>query len=451
MDDRGETDPGAILRGLARGAEQVLGTLLGSARSRSADALARDLEATRRELQAVREEQETAVEELRSANEELHSVNEELQSTNEELETSKEEIQSVNEELHTVNAQLQEKVDELDRVNSDLKNLFDSTQIATVFLDRYLIVRGFTPAISGLYNLIPSDVGRPLTDIVSPLRYDTLRADVAQVLDTLIPLERQVTSGDGQAHYILRILPYRGSDSVVSGTLVTFLEVSSVVRAEKHQRLLVDELNHRVKNMLTVVISLASQTLRRSDGLESFSEAFLGRVHALSASYTLLSRENWVSISLRDVIEEEIRPFALHRSRNIALQGDEVQLLPSAALALGMAVHELATNAVKYGALSDPDGVVQISWTVTDATSARTPEAARESDAFLELEWVERGGPAVRPPENTGFGMLLIQRGLAHELGGGAQLEFEAEGLRARLRALADRALHRAREGSAHG
>jgi two-component system CheB/CheR fusion protein len=378
-----------------------------SPQSGSAEVLARELAATHRALQSVREEHETAVE-----------------------------------ALHTVNARLREKVDELDRVNSDLKNLFDSTQIATVFLDRTLIVRGFTPAIRGVYNLTPSDVGRPLTDIVTKLRYDTLRADVGQVLDTLNPLERQVPSRDGHSHYILRILPYRGSDSAVSGTLVTFLDVSSVVRAEKQQRLLVDELNHRVKNMLTVVISLASQTLRRSESLESFSEAFLGRVHALSASYTLLSRENWVSISLRDVIEEEIRPFALHGSRNVALQGNEVQLLPSAALALGMAVHELATNAVKYGALSDPAGTVGISWKVRDPGTA---------SGFLEVEWVERGGPVVSPPESTGFGMLLIQRGLAHELGGGAQIEFLPGGVRARLRALADRALYRGTEGSAHG
>ena len=134
-------------------------------------ALQEALRKTGDQLQSLSEEHSTAVEELRSANEELHSVNEELQSTIEELETSKEEIQSVNEELHTVNIQLSEKVDELDRANSDLKNLFDSTEVATVFLDRHMIIRGFTPAVSGIYNLIPSDQGRPLTDIVGRLRY----------------------------------------------------------------------------------------------------------------------------------------------------------------------------------------------------------------------------------------------------------------------------------------
>ena len=145
--------------------------------------LERDLRDTREQLQSITEEHETALEELRSANEELQSVNEELQSTNEELETSKEEIQSINEELQTVNAELAAKVEELDRANSDLRNMFESTQVATVFLDRNLIIRGFTPAIASIYNLIPSDHGRPLTDIASHLGYDDLRDDGPRAAD----------------------------------------------------------------------------------------------------------------------------------------------------------------------------------------------------------------------------------------------------------------------------
>ena len=423
--------PAASLRGLAHRAESLLSGLLGVAGAGGTANVARELAATREELQSIREEHETAVEELRSANEELHSVNEELQSTNEELETSKEEIQSVNEELHTVNAQLQEKVDELDRVASDLRNLFDSTQIATVFLDRYLIVRSFTPAIAPLYNLIPSDVGRPLSDIAGKLRYDHLREDTAHVLQTLAPFERQVTTVDGANHYILRILPYRGSDSTVSGTLVTFVDVSTVVRAEKHQRLLVDELNHRVKNMLTVVISLATQTLRRSSDMQSFSVSFLGRVHALSASYTLLSRENWVSIGLGDVIVEEVRPFVEIDSDRISLSGEDVQLVPAAALAFGMAIHELATNAVKYGSLSDEGGSVSITWRVEPGDAGQA--------SWLALDWVEQGGPPVSPPRQTGFGTMLIQRSLSHELGGDSTLEYRVEGLRAHLHGAMDR------------
>ena len=136
----------------------------------------KELNETKERLQSTIEELETANEEFRSSNEELLSVNEELQSANEELETSKEELQSVNEELHTVNSELRSNIDELDRANSDLTNLFQSTQIATVFLDRDLVIRNFTPAVTKLFNLIPGDRGRPLTDITSRIDYRSWKA-----------------------------------------------------------------------------------------------------------------------------------------------------------------------------------------------------------------------------------------------------------------------------------
>ncbi len=383
------------------------------------------LNETQEQLRSITEEHATALEELRSTNEEMHSVNEELQSANEELETSKEEIQSVNEELHTVNAQLSEKLDELDRSASDLKNLFDSTDVATVFLDRHLIIRGFTPAVGTIYNLIPSDHGRPLSDIVSQLDYAGLRDDVRAVLEGLEPLERRVTRQDGSKHYIMRILPYRAQNSAVDGTLVTFVDVTSVVQAEQHQRLLVDELNHRVKNMLTVVISLASQTLRRAETMEQFSDAFMGRVKALTASYSLLSQANWTDISLLEVLVEETRPFLSHERANIVFDGPKIWLSPQAALALGMAIHELVTNAVKYGALSVPQGMVSVTWQIE--------RDGRETE--FQLHWIESGGPTVSPPTVRGFGTSLIERGFAHELSGSANIRFEPSGVRASLRA----------------
>jgi two-component system CheB/CheR fusion protein len=220
------------------------------------------------ELQLLTEDHQTALEELRSANEELHSVNEEMQSTNEELETSKEEMQSLNEELHTVNIRLTEKVEELDSTNSDLRNLFDSTQIATVFLDRHLIVRSFTPAIGTIFNLIPSDQGRPLTDIVSHLQYTGLREDVAYVLLMLEPLERRIDRDDRSVHYIMRILPYREPDSTVSGVLVTFVDVTNIVKAEEalveadvRKDVFLATLSHELRNPLAP-IRIAAQLLQ---------------------------------------------------------------------------------------------------------------------------------------------------------------------------------------------
>ncbi len=379
----------------------------------------------REQLQALAEEHETALEELRSTNEELHSVNEELQSTNEELETSKEEIQSVNEELHTVNAQLSSKVDELDRANSDLRNLFESTRVATVFLDQHMVVRAYTPEVGSIYNLIPTDRGRPLTDIVSRVSYDALRDDVRQVMATLEPLERRVSRHDGTAHYLLRILPYRAPDSTMEGSLITFVDVTGIVQAEEHQRLLVDELNHRVKNMLTVVISLATQTLRRAGTLEEFSGVFLGRVHALTAAYALLSRQSWSNVLLGEIIAEELRPYMAPGWTNVQIEGPPVSLNPRGALALGMAIHELATNAVKYGALSVPDGNVTVTWDLEQ----------NDADEHLVLEWVERNGPPVIAPTARGFGSTLIERALNHDLSAQAKIEFLPDGVRAHVRA----------------
>ena len=193
----------------------------------SVEQLHRELRDTRERLQATVEEYESALEELKAANEEMVSVNEELQSTNEELETSKEELQSVNEELHTVNTELNSKIDELDRANSDLRNLFESTQIATVLLDGELIIRSFTPAVTTIFNLISTDRGRPLTDIASHVETGDLRRDIRMVLERGQTIERSVVRSDKSAQYLMRILPYRGRNNVIDGVLLTFFDLTN--------------------------------------------------------------------------------------------------------------------------------------------------------------------------------------------------------------------------------
>jgi two-component system CheB/CheR fusion protein len=200
----------------------------GKARDSTLEHLERELRETRERLQSMAEEYETAIEELKSSNEEMVSVNEELQSTNEELETSKEELQSVNEELQTVNHELTVKIDELDRANSDLKNLYEATEIATIFLDRELIIRSFTPAVTRIFNLIPSDRGRPLTDIAHNLDYAELPQDIQQLFGTRQPIERRVNRRDGDAHYIVRALPYWTGAGKVEGAVLTFNDVTSL-------------------------------------------------------------------------------------------------------------------------------------------------------------------------------------------------------------------------------
>ena len=164
-------------------------------------------------------------EELKSANEELQSTNEELQSTNEELTTSKEEMQSMNEELQTVNHELTAKVDELSRTSDDMKNLLNSTEIATLFLDDQLTVRRFTTQTVGIFKLIPGDAGRPITDLFSELDYPDLAKDAREVLRSLIVCEREVSARDGR-WFSVRIMPYRTQDNHIDGVVITFVDIS---------------------------------------------------------------------------------------------------------------------------------------------------------------------------------------------------------------------------------
>ena len=168
------------------------------------------------------EQHEASDEEMKASNEELQAMNEELRAASEELETSREELQSINEELNTVNQELKNKVDELGRANSDLQNLMAATNIATVFLDRSLRIKRYTPAAVGLFNLIPSDVGRPLSDLSHQLKYDSLDADAQRVLEQLALIEREVCSGE-ENWFLVRLLPYRTIEDQIAGVVFTLV------------------------------------------------------------------------------------------------------------------------------------------------------------------------------------------------------------------------------------
>lgn len=206
--------------------------------------VAKDLE---EEVQFIRQQLNTTIEkydatneELKASNEELQATNEEMRSANEELETSKEELQSVNEELITVNNELKNNVEELNRANTDLKSLMAATQVGTVFLNRQLRIQRFTPSAQKIFNLIPSDLGRPISDITHKLRYENLVRDVHQVLDDLVPLETEVRLND-DSWFLARIAPYRSSDDHILGVVITLVDVTRVKRAEQELRVSMDE------------------------------------------------------------------------------------------------------------------------------------------------------------------------------------------------------------------
>jgi len=199
------------------------------------------------------------------------------------------------------------------------------------------------------------------------------------------------------------------------------VDVTETRRSEERHRLLINELNHRVKNTLATVQSLARQTLReRAITLEA-RDRLTDRLLALSAAHNVLTRQNWEAAELGEIVAEAVRPYADAGSPRFEIEGPPVRLAPNAALAVSMALHELATNAVKYGALSARGGRISIAWTL--------------EEGIVALEWRERGGPPVSEPQERGFGSRLLSQGLTTELGAPAEVLFEPAGLICRLRA----------------
>jgi two-component system CheB/CheR fusion protein len=190
-----------------------------------------DLQRSMEENQGIREEMQTSQEELKSTNEELQSTNEELQSTNEELTTSKEEMQSLNEELQTVNLELQSKVIDLLKANDDMKNLLNSTEVATLFLDKDLNIRRFTDPVTHIFKLRGTDIGRPFTDLVSNLLYPNIDSQALQVIRTLTSIESANTTTDGR-WFNIRIMPYRTTDDRIDGLIMTFNDITDLKNLE---------------------------------------------------------------------------------------------------------------------------------------------------------------------------------------------------------------------------
>ena len=190
----------------------------------------------------------------------------------------------------------------------------------------------------------------------------------------------------------------------------------AMAKAEAHQRTLIEELNHRVKNMLTVVNAMARQTLASNPAPEVFSEKFIRRIDALGRTHALLSREQWGPVQMADIARESLEHYLVEDKRRVVLSGPPIALDPKTAVALGIVFHELATNAIKHGALSNISGTVTVNWSVSDQAFA--------------LQWEESGGPAVSPPSRVGFGSRLIKLELTHELNGEVELIYGRSGLK---------------------
>jgi PAS domain S-box-containing protein len=219
----------------------------------------------------------------------------------------------------------------------------------------------------------------------------------------------------------LFISPVRDGSGDIVEHFASFVDLTKLKVEQAQSRMLIDELNHRVKNTLTTVQSIVAQAVRHTSDPQIIRESIESRLFALSRSHDLLTREKWESAGLLDVVKAALEPFGIAngRSERFRVTGKNVRFTPQAALALGIAFNELATNAVKYGAFSGETGCVRVAWTI---------EPSPEGDRLL-LRWSEENGPPVTPPSKKGFGSRVIERGLALELGGAARLEYRPDGL----------------------
>lgn len=237
--------------------------------------------------------------------------------------------------------------------------------------------------------------------------------------------EYRIVRPDGTISWVLAhgeaVFEGEGEDARAIRYAGTIQDISDRKAAERHQQILIAELNHRVKNMLAIVQAVAHQTFKHVGG--EAADTFYGRLSALSAAHTILTRQSWEAADVGDIASAVLRPHAGDESQ-IRLSGDEdIRVPPQIAVNLAMALHELATNAAKYGALSSRGGRVDVSWTVT------------HSDPVLHINWRESDGPPVKQPEREGFGTRMIQRVLASELGGKVSLDFNPAGLECSIEA----------------
>lgn len=257
-----------------------------------------------------------------------------------------------------------------------------------------------------------------------PRRQEAL--DRALASGGIYDIEYRLEPTPGQARWVNtrgRVVSWaHGKPQRMAGVILDVTErrdtFERLVNAEKRQRLLIDELNHRVKNTLATVQSIARQSAKGAASVPAFRDAFEARLMSLSKTHNVLTRGSWEQASLKDILLEEFAPHSLEQVR---LHGEEVWLTPRQALAVGMIAHELATNAAKYGALSTSSGCVEIAWRVNPLTQR------------IEAEWTETGGPGLQPPSKKGFGSTLIERLATAELGGEASLRFLNQGVSCEL------------------
>lgn len=325
-----------------------------------------------------------------------------------------------------------EAVDRLVRQQETLRLAIDAADVGTWDYDLETDDIRLSDRCYAMFGVPPGELitQDTLTPFTHPADVQRVQEAIERAFDPAVRADYAIEFRvNGRDDHVERWLSAKGKvffddEGGARRFLGAVVNITERKRAELHLRLLVNELNHRVKNSLATIQAIAAQSFNGQRAMDEAKEAFSNRIVALAEAHDLLTRENWEGAEMHDVAS---RVALLHGgAARFALSGVAIRLSPKTALSLSMALHELATNAVKYGALSVQDGRIEIAWGL-----APEPGAAR-----LDLTWTERGGPPVKPPERRGFGSRLIERGLAAELAGAAVIDFQPEGVVCQIRAL---------------
>lgn len=408
-----------------------------------------ELEDLRAQLNASVEEHEGAIEELKASNEELQSINEEQRATEEELEASKEELQSINEELNTINQEFRNKNEQLSELNADLVNLIDSTDIATIFLDRSLRVRRYTPAVSALFNLRPADMGRPLADLAHRLEYPKLIEDAGEVLRTLVRCETEVRASDGR-WYMMRISPYRSLDDRIDGVVISLLDTTARRAAEVDREELLTEvqassiaksnfigvMSHELRTPLNAILGYADILMAGAVGpISEEQNHHLDRIKSsashlahmiddslqsvrIEAGITSLDNEGVDIASIVREVAMVTEPLIRAKSLEFSVTAEPGPTIVADATKIRQILFNLLGNAVRY----TDSGTVSLSSKVTEHGAMISVEdtgigiSTDHMEKIFERFWqVDQSKTRLRGGAGLG---LMVSRSLARVMGG---------------------------------
>lgn len=371
---------------------------------------------------------------------ELYRMQRKIRNSHQELFAEVTERRRVQAELHELNDTLEQRVIErtlaLQSSTALLQAATNNASVGLAMLDGGLSYAFANPAYCAIFGLQQDCVGRQLCDL---LKTDVM-TQVAPLLEKALAGERascELTHQSSEqakkvGHYSVVCEPERDAAGNISSVVMVVFDITNRKRSEEHIQLLLREVNHRSKNMLSLVSAIARQT--RAPSSKEFVDRFSKRIQALAASHDLLAKSEWHSIAVSELLSAQLAHFGGLVGRRIALNGPELKLSVAGAQCIGMVIHELSTNAAKYGALSGEEGIIKIDWTL---------EKAPAGDDF-SICWIESGGPPVTEPVQVGFGSTVIKDMAELSLDGKVEITYADSGLAWRLKCPARKILDEA-------